>query len=317
MAGSRPAPTEAAASAGLNESVMSISPSLSSWRCAEPLSGKLLALAPQRGLELVVPGPQRRGDLREARVGGRHLQHRRIGDQVDQRLLQKGRPEEVADLRMREPAGMASRPLQHRRRGARQLRRVPKARRVVHEDDLRQAPRHRQAIDRRREVDQVGALVGHVHVLEVRQRLRDRAVQQPLLLHGEEVRPVDPDQVDRAALVAAGRFLRDHAGHGLGGVLEARVDQVHAVARLDLLADPGDEGIGFLVARPGIPVDGLAACLAEDRLPGRGRLRHGPGRGQERGGEKGEVAALKHWGCQVGLKKVLLIGRRKPPILTR
>ena len=39
LGGSRPACTDTAASAGSNESVMSISPSLSNWRCAGPLAG--------------------------------------------------------------------------------------------------------------------------------------------------------------------------------------------------------------------------------------------------------------------------------------
>ena len=258
---------------------MSISPSLSSWRCAAPFSGNWRPWRHSVRLELLVPGPQRRGHGLEVGIGGRLLQHLRVGGQVDQRLLQEGGAQEVADAGVRQPAGVLLRPVQQRRRRARHGCRVADARRVVDEDDLRHAPGHRQAVHRRGEVDHVGALLRGVDVAEVGQRLRHRAEQQALLLHVQQVRAVDPDEVDAAVAVAAGGLLGDHAGHGLGRVLQAHVLHADAVFRLHLLAHPGDEGVGLLVAGPGVPEHRLAARLGDDLLPGGQRLRL-----QQRGG---------------------------------
>ena len=139
--------------------------------------------------------------------------------------------------------------------------------RLVDEHDLRHAPRRLVAVVRDREVDDVGALAHRVDQPPVRQALDERAVEELLLLHREEVRAVDPDQVDAAAAVASGRLLRDHARHRLGGVLELDVVHLHAVALLDLGADPADERVGLLVAGPRVPVHRLAARARDDLVP--------------------------------------------------
>ena len=88
-----------------------------------------------------------------------------------------------------------------------------------------------------------------------------------LLLHRGEILAVDPDQVDRAALVLAGRLLGDHLGHGARGVVELHMDELDAVAPLQLGARPFDIGVDVFRAAPGVPVDRLALGLGKHGIP--------------------------------------------------
>ena len=110
VSGSRPAWIDTAASAGLNEIMMSISPSFSSCRCAGPFSGNCAPWRHSWGCSASYQAHSGAVDRREVRVGRRLLQHRRVRRELVERLLQERGAEEVAHGRMREPARDAPAP---------------------------------------------------------------------------------------------------------------------------------------------------------------------------------------------------------------
>ena len=205
----------------------------------------------------------------------RALQDGRIWRQLEQHLLQEGRAEEVRRRRVGEATGMVLRPVEQRRD---RPRRLGDRGRVVEKHELRHAPGCLEAIRRDREIDQSGGLALGIDVAEVGQLLDERTKQQLVGLHRRKVLAVDPDQVDRASVLAAGRLLGHDPGDGLGGVGELDLVQLDPVARAHLVANPGDVVVDVLVAAPGVPVDGLAAGLGQSVVPGLAPCR---GRGHE------------------------------------
>ena len=101
--------------------------------------------------------------------------------------------------------------------GARRLR---NARRVVEEDELRHAPGGLQPIGGHGEVENRRRFALDVDVSEIRQILNERTEEQILFLHRGKILAIDPDEIDRTALVAAGCLLGEHPRHRLGGVGE-------------------------------------------------------------------------------------------------
>jgi hypothetical protein len=147
---------------------------------------------------------------------------------------------------------------------------------VVDQDELGHAPGALEALGRLGEVDQRGGLARGVDQREVRQVEGEGAVEEVVLLHGEEVLAVDPDQVDRPAAGLPGGLLGEHAGDRFAGVGELDVDQVDAVAVAHFVAGPGDVVVDLGGAAPGVEIDGLAA----------GRLAHGLERQDRRCGQQ-------------------------------
>ncbi len=78
---------------------------------------------------------------------------------------------------------------------------------------------------------------------------------------------VDPDQVDRAAIVPAGRLFGHHLGDGVCGVVELHMDEFHAVALFQLAAGPFEIGVDVFGAAPGVEIDGFAPGLLKHLVP--------------------------------------------------
>jgi hypothetical protein len=138
----------------------------------------------------------------------------------------------------------------------------------------------------------------HVEKAGIRQVGKERPVQQARRLHGKEVRPVDPDEIDRPAAVAPRGAFGDDAVHRLGGVGEPHMIEGDAVFGTHFGREARDEGIGARIAAPGVPPDGLAACRSERPGPGLGAsVGSGAGGGPGGGGggqRKGEGEDKAH-----------------------
>ncbi len=224
-----------------------------------------LAAAPQVRVQRLEIGPQRRGRLGEGGAARRRLlQDRRVRREFDEDLLQERRADEVGRRGVGEAARVRLGPVEE---GGDAARRLVDPGAVVDEVDLGHAPGRLEALGRHGEVDPRGRLAREVDQPVVGQALGEGPEQQAVLLHGGEVLAVDPDEVDRAALVSPGRLLGQHAGDRLGRVGELHVAQRDAVVGGDPLADPGDVGVDPLVAAPGVPEHGLAARLGDDVVP--------------------------------------------------
>ena len=236
-----------------------ISPSSISRIC----SG-LLAEPPHQRMQGVEIAPERRRDVGEAGVVDRLLQYRRVRCQLDQRLLEKCRAEEIGRLGIGEAAGMRRCPGQQVGYAARRLGNMGG---IVHEHHLRHAPGRLKPVDGHGEIDRRRRLAGDIDERIVRQFFGPRPVKQPVRLHRRKILAVDPDEIDRAARVATRRLFGDDARHRLGGIAELHMLHGDAIALRHQLADPGDIGVDLLVARPGIPVDRLPLGVRDDRRP--------------------------------------------------
>src|SRR5439155_12219479 len=100
--------------------------------------------------------------------------------------------------------GMLLRPRQKLRH---RMRNVGDAAAVVNEHDLRAPPRRREAVDGNREVDDVRSNMRRVDVAIIRKLRAEGAIQQTLLPEREEVRAIEPQEIDRSIYIAAGRFF--------------------------------------------------------------------------------------------------------------
>ncbi|WP_330449428.1 hypothetical protein FLP41_04205 [Paracoccus marcusii] len=72
-------------------------------------------------------------------------------------------------------------------------------------------------------------------------------MQHVLILRGQKVRPVQPDQIDRSARVAPCRAFCQHPRYGIGRIGQRHVAQCYAMTLLHLIADRGDEIVGALI----------------------------------------------------------------------
>ncbi len=191
-----------------------------------------LAAAPQMRREGIQVSPHRPGHRIEI-VARRALQDRRVRRGLEDHLLQEGRADEIRrrgigdaariGFRMRQNAGDAAR--RRRQRGA-----------VVNEVELCHAPGCLEPVGRYREVEPRRRLVLDIDIAKIRQVLGEGAEQQPLVLHRLEILAVDPDQVDRAAVVPAGRLLGQYPADRFRRVRQFHLPQRHAVVFLDPVA---------------------------------------------------------------------------------
>ena len=237
------------------------------------------ASAPQKRIELVEIGEEGGGDLVEHRLVDRLQQHGTVADELGQHLLEEGRAGEVRRLRIGEAAGMGLRPVEQRACRARHVGRLGFGR-VVEKDQLGHAPWAFESHDGNGEVDAHGWLALGVDIAPVGQRLRPAGRHQQLLpLHRGEILAIDPDEIDRARIVDAGRLLGHHLGDRAGGVVQLDVDDADAVALLEDAACPVDIGVDVLGTAPAVEIDRLAARLVKHGGPvGRVRvLREGGG----------------------------------------
>ena len=217
VSGSRPCAMAAAVEAGSNDMPISTTPSFSICCWTLSFSGNASPLAPQVRPQRVVPRPERRRLIGEGSVGDGFCRTPSVGGQFEQRLLQEGRAHEVRRIGMGEAAGILGRPVDEtghrpRRRGH------PCA--VVGENEFRA---RRQGLS----MPSTGTVKSSVAGRPATGRRsahsagpHEGAVQQVLLFHGEEVRPVDPDKIDRASASRPAAFPTDHAGDGLRGVAQ-------------------------------------------------------------------------------------------------
>ena len=245
-----------------------------------------LARAPHHRVKLVEIVEQRLGDRREIGLHHGFEKHRPVGDELGQDLLEEGRADEVRRLRIGEAARIGLRPVKQRLRGGRQGGCVG-AGRIVEEDQLGHAPGAFQPLDLHGEIGADGRLVLDVDIAPVGQLLGPAGrEEQTLPLHRGEVLAVDPDEVDGARVILAGRLLGDHGRHRAGGVLELHMHDLDAVPLAQLGAGPFDVGVDVFRTAPGVPVYGLAARLVEHGGPV-GRLRFVGQRGERRRKQRG------------------------------
>ena len=138
---------------------------------------------------------------------------------------------------------------------------------VEQKHDPRHAPRHCQPVHRHREIGHGGGFALAIDQGGIGQRVHDRAKQQILLFHRQEVRAIDPDEIDRPAAVAPGRLLGHHAGHRLGRVTQPHMLHAHVMQHPHPLVGPGDERVGAVVPGPRVPGDRLALGVRPHRIP--------------------------------------------------
>ena len=218
-------------------------------------------------MQLVEILKQRRRIRLEARLGHRLAQLGPVVDGFDQHLLQERRADEIRWLRIGKPARIFLRPFQQLCRGLRHAV-SRRAGGVVEKHHLGPAPRAFESIGRNGEISQDRRLVLMVDIGPVRQAGGPvRRHQELLALHRGKVLAIDPDEIDRAAFILAGRFFGQHLGHRVGGVIEFHVNHLDAEAVSQRLSGPADIAVDVLGAAPGVEIDGLALGLLQHGIP--------------------------------------------------
>ena len=113
------------------------------------IPGEGAAASPKIRVRGIEPGEERRRGRLEGGVGRRLLQDSWVRRQVDEKLLQEGRADEIGRLRIGEAAGILRNPFAE---GGGGERRLVEPGGIVEEDQPRHAPGRLQAVDRLGEV---------------------------------------------------------------------------------------------------------------------------------------------------------------------
>ena len=213
-------------------------------------------------MELIQPGPQRRGYAGKGGAVRRLLQRLRLGGLRQQQLFQKGGAGKVGRARIGDGAGMLRGVRQQRLRVGQRLRQALAA---GDKGQLGAAPRRLGSLGRDGKI--FGDRFRGIHIAPVRKHLRPAGLQQPGGFEGAEVLAVDPQQIHRTVGFAPGAGLGLDTLHRVGGIRQTDNLQVYGVVAFHLPAHPVQVAVHRLIAAPGVKPDGLAAGILFDFLP--------------------------------------------------
>ncbi len=129
------------------------------------------------------------------------------------------------------------------------------------------------------------------------------------MLHRGKVLTIDPDQVNRTALVAPGLFLGQHPAYRLCRIGKFYMGNGHAIARGDLITDPVDIVIDPRLPAPGIPVNRLSLCSRFHGIPIR-RIGSGSNLQWQNGGNQERQAGFDEWRHGYGFMRKMTAARR-------